>query len=597
MDKLLTSTFNTMAVISYVRRRNPEEVPRLLKGLDQVLGLSPNETEALLNHSGRWVPLEVHTEMLRRAREEICQDPRAPYRLTFEAVTFHNWGPLKSLFLRLMGCPKNLIRSAPWLLRRFSRSVEKVRVSEFSNTGCRLHLTWKPHPALNHDNCLTMMGGMASLPLRWGAPPAEVVEEQCAFAGHPATVLRMSWTPQTWRMRLRGMVRGVNAGRARFLVDSLNEHARQVELLTEQSRKMARALAQEQTRFQALSENLSLGAAFFDTQGRFLYCNPAMESMFGYSCKQFETVQKWNDAIYPDPKMRREAEQAWQDDILSGHSVLGMRTFRVRCADGSRKDILFRAGYLSEEEHFLLMEDVTQRLAADESLERSESLLRAMMEGNPDTVLVLDQRARVLMANLAAKELFGAWRLETGQRALALLPSERWPWGRALWEWVLQGKVAREELELPLPDQKDHGMFELLAINLEGGIVVINLRDITHRYRLEQERQKAARLTGVVELAGTAAHELNQPLTSLLASSELMTMYENVPDLKRQATRIRSDALRLARLVERFGRIVRYETKEYLPGRRIIDLDKAAALHNESQEVPQPKDPGPAVNG
>lgn len=582
MSKPLTSTFNTMAVISYVRRRRPEAVPRLLEGLDQMLGLSPVETEALLSHPGRWVSSEVYCEMLRRAREDIFQDPRAPYRLFFEAVTFHNWGPLKTLFLRLMGCPGSLIWAAPWLLRRFSRSVEKVWASELTEFGCLLHIAWKADSALNHDNCLTIMGGIASLPLRWGSPPAQVVEEQCAFEGHSATVLRLAWAPHTWRLRLRGIFRGVNAGRARFLVDSLNEHARQVELLTEQSREMSRALAQEQIRFQALTENLSLGAAFFDTQGRFLYCNPAVESMLGYTGDQFGDIHAWNHLAYPDPEVRREVEDAWQKDMVTDNKALSHRTFRVRCADGSGKDVLFRAGPLSENEYFLLMEDITQRLAAEQSLTRSESLLRAVLEGSPDTVLVLDRRGQVLMANLAAKELFGAHNLEAGKSALDLLPPERNSWGRALWEWVFQGKVAREELELPLPNQGGQGIFELLAVNLEGGLVVISLRDITHRHRLEKERQRAARLTGVVELAGTAAHELNQPLTSLLASSEMMGMYQEVGDLKRQAERIREDALRLARLVERFGRIVRYETKEYLPGRRIIDLDKAAAHHEDS---------------
>ncbi|MBU4563846.1 MAG: PAS domain S-box protein [Desulfarculus sp.] len=579
MSKPRTSTFNTMAVISYVRRRRPDAVPRLLEGLDQILGLNPVATEALLSHSGRWVPLEVHNEMLRRAKEDIFQDPRVPYRLFFEAMAFHNWGPLKTIFIRLMGSPANLLRAAPWLIRRFSRSVEKFWVSDLTGSGCSLHLTWKPHPTLNHDNCLTMMGGIASMPLRWGSPPAQVVEEQCAFEGHPATVLRMSWAPQTWRVHLRGLFRGINAGRARFLVDSLNEHARQVELLTEQSREMSRALAQEQMRFQSLTENISLGAAFVDTQGSFLYCNPAMERMFGYDRDQIVNQQLWRELAYPDPEIRRQAEQAWQEDMGSGKQALGQRTFRVRCADGSDKDVMFRAGFLSEGENFLLTEDITQSLADEERLKRSESLLRAVLEGSPDAVLVLDRRARVLMANRAANEVLDA---EPGKPALDLLPPDRQAWGRSLWEWVLQGKVAREELELPLPNQGGQGIFELLAVNLEGGLVVINLRDITHRHRLEKERQRAARLTGVVELAGTAAHELNQPLTSLLASSEMMGMYQEVGDLKRQAQRIREDALRLANLVERFGRIVRYETKEYLPGRRIIDLDKAAAHHEDS---------------
>ena len=267
MSKQLTSTFNNMAVISFVRRRRPEAVPGLLEGLDQILGLSPQDTEALLSHPGHWVPLEVHCHMLRRAKEDIFQDPRVPYRLFFEAMAFHNWGPLKTIFLRLMGSPGSLFRAAPWLIRRFSRSVEKVEVSDLSNSSCRLRIVWKTHPALSHDNCLTLMGGMASMPLRWGCPPAEVVEEACFFQGQPATVLRMSWATYTWRLRLRGLFLGINAGRARFLVDSLNEHARQVELLTERSREMSRALAQEQKRFQSLTENLSLGAAFFRHRG------------------------------------------------------------------------------------------------------------------------------------------------------------------------------------------------------------------------------------------------------------------------------------------------------------------------------------------
>lgn len=594
MSSLLTSTFNTMAVISYVRRRRPEAVPLLLEGLDQMLGLGPGETEALLNHAGRWVPLEVQCEMLRRAREDIFQDPRASYRLSLEAVCFHNWGPLKTLYLRLLGSPGSLIRAAPWLVRRFSQALDKIRASDLDSTGCRLHLTWKPHPALNHDNCLTIMGGIASLPLRWGYPPAQVVEEQCAFQGHPTTVLRLSWSPLTWRKRLGAFFRGVNAGRARFLVDSLNQHARQVELLTEQSREMARALAQEQMRFKALAENIPMGLAFLDAQGRFLYTNPALSDMVGYPRGELVDLKQWRELIYPDPGQRRQVEDCWQQDM--DQPGVSTRNFRVRCAQGEEKDVRFLAGSLAEGERFILMEDVTQRLAAENHLTRSESLMRAVVEGSPDSVLVLDRQGRVIMVNHQALEVLGVKGPVQGRPWQELLPPEWYSWGQALWEWMNQGKVVREELELSLPGQEGTSVFELLAVSLDGGTAIINLRDITHRHRLEQERQRAARLTGVVELAGTAAHELNQPLTSLLASSELMEMYREVPDLKRQAARIRQDALRMARLVERFGRIVRYETKEYLPGRRIIDLDKAAR-QEDSLQIPPLNKSGPPLNG
>ena len=240
--------------------------------------------------------------------------------MSFEAVAFHNWGPLKTIFLRLLGTPRSIIWAAPWLLRRFSRSVEKVWASELTDSGCLLHITWKKHPSLSHDNCLTLMGGIASMPLRWGSPPAQVEEEQCAFQGHPATVLRMTWLPHTLRLRLRGIFRGVNAGRARFLVDSLNEHARQVELLTEKSREMSRALAQEQRRFQALAQNIPLGVAFLDAQGRFLYGNPALDSISGYLKQghQLATVKDWFQLAIPDPVLRRKVSDAWQANLEAG---------------------------------------------------------------------------------------------------------------------------------------------------------------------------------------------------------------------------------------------------------------------------------------
>ena len=234
MDHRLTSTFNTSAVISYTRRRSPEAVPGLLAGLEGLAGMEPERLEEVLSHPGRWVPLGTLTELMRRAREEVFQDPQVAYRIAFEAMTFINWSPLKSIFMRFLGTPANLARGTPWLVHRFSRSIESLTTSDLHRDGCTLHVRWRDDPALGHDNCLFLMGSLAALPLCMGRHPARLEEQTCYFENGRETVLTMSWVHLPLSERLKTLIYGVNSRRARFLVDSLNEHVRQMELLSRQ---------------------------------------------------------------------------------------------------------------------------------------------------------------------------------------------------------------------------------------------------------------------------------------------------------------------------------------------------------------------------
>lgn len=78
------------------------------------------------------------------------------------------------------------------------------------------------------------------------------------------------------------------------------------------------------------------------------------------------------------------------------------------------------------------------------------------------------------------------------------------------------------------------------------------------------------------ELAGAAAHELNQPLTALSATAEMMEIYQDPANLQRLAGKVRAEVDRLAELVARLGKIVRYESQPYLGQTRIIDIKKAS---------------------
>ena len=84
---------------------------------------------------------------------------------------------------------------------------------------------------------------------------------------------------------------------------------------------------------------------------------------------------------------------------------------------------------------------------------------------------------------------------------------------------------------------------------------------------------------GVLEMAGSAAHELNQPLQIISGYAELISILDTDD---RQTTldmmkAIRENVLRLSAITRKLNGITRYETIELTTKDRIIDLDKAAS--------------------
>jgi len=102
---------------------------------------------------------------------------------------------------------------------------------------------------------------------------------------------------------------------------------------------------------------------------------------------------------------------------------------------------------------------------------------------------------------------------------------------------------------------------------------------IKKRRQLEEERLQSERLKGVIEMAGAACHELNQPLQVISGYSHLLLsdLSEDSP-LFGEITKIKEMVDRLGQITQKIMHITRYETKEYIKGSNIIDIDKASSL-------------------
>jgi PAS domain S-box-containing protein len=113
--------------------------------------------------------------------------------------------------------------------------------------------------------------------------------------------------------------------------------------------------------------------------------------------------------------------------------------------------------------------------------------------------------------------------------------------------------------------------------------------DLRERLRMEERLATAQEKLAIsekqvvaIELAGAAAHELNQPLTSVMGYAQIMLrkLDPDSPHLRALET-ILAESERMATIVRQLGSLTRYETKSYVGGAQIIDLDRSAETPDE----------------
>lgn len=94
----------------------------------------------------------------------------------------------------------------------------------------------------------------------------------------------------------------------------------------------------------------------------------------------------------------------------------------------------------------------------------------------------------------------------------------------------------------------------------------MDIRDVTEKERL----------TGVLEMAGAAAHHLSQPLQAIMF--ELDDLAKEIPEhWSGRLKAMLESAGEMQRIIRNIQEITRYQTREYVHGARIVDIDGASS--------------------
>ena len=102
--------------------------------------------------------------------------------------------------------------------------------------------------------------------------------------------------------------------------------------------------------------------------------------------------------------------------------------------------------------------------------------------------------------------------------------------------------------------------------------------DISNSKQVEQERLAKEKLLSVLELAGAVGHELNNPLQVVLMCTEKLAPASD--DNQRQSrlySLLKNNIEKMRKTIQKFENITQYATKDYVDGKKIINIDTASS--------------------
>lgn len=198
-----------------------------------------------------------------------------------------------------------------------------------------------------------------------------------------------------------------------FVPDSSGRAALQLGMLEDvtERREAEEALAATRERADFFADLLERSSQPFTVgypDGRLGYCNAAYAELVGYSRDELASVA-WTNDLTP-PEWSRAEREKLEELRRTGRPVRYEKEYIRK--DGSRVPIELLV-HLDRDEraqtrcYYAFITDITERKQAEKSLKDSEQRFRAITDGIPIPLLVIDQAHRVVAWNRALAEYTG----------------------------------------------------------------------------------------------------------------------------------------------------------------------------------------------
>jgi len=361
--------------------------------------------------------------------------------------------------------------------------------------------------------------------------------------------------------------------------------------------------------FRLVVESAPNGIVMVDSSGHIVLVNSQLETYFGY--QRGELLGQPIEMLIPE-RLRAKHDE-YRSRFLNEHRAramgLGRNLFGLR-KDGSEfpVEIGLSPVETDHQTHILAsIVDISERVQFDHELQRMRSYLKNIIDSMPSVLVGVDMQGRVTEWNQSAEQATGVPTTRAvGKPFGSLFPELESQLENLQESMRTNSQISTERLSLVTDRDGETRYADVMVYPLvtNGSLgAVIRVDDITDRVRIEQMMVQTEKMMSVGGLAAGMAHEINNPLSGVLQSSQniqrrlsadleanrqvaeslgvdlqLVYRYLEVRGILEFVESIRQAASRASRIVADMLAFSRSTTAEFLPARIEEILDTTVRL-------------------
>jgi len=355
-------------------------------------------------------------------------------------------------------------------------------------------------------------------------------------------------------------------------------------------------LRESERRYRLLAENANDVIWTVDMNMRPTYMSPSITRLLGYSVEGAMALPM--EAVYA-PASFETAMKVFAEELaienMEQKDLFRSRTLELELnrKDGSIVPVEVKFSFIREPDGrpvkiLAIARDVTERKRAEERIKHAAEEWRTTFDSITDLISICNKDFRLIRVNKAFADVFKMNPKELiGKPCYEIVHGTNGPVPNCPQKVTIKTKKPATA-EFFEPHLGIHLETTTSPIFNEKGEVVASVhvaRDITQHKKMEEQLIITDRLASVGELASGIAHELNNPLTSVIGFSQLLLEKDVPDDVKEGVKIIYSEAQRTAQVVKNLLTFARKHDTEKGPVDINSIMEKVLELRAYEQKV------------